>query len=75
MGAKIYQFPVSPVDTKPLVQANFMILLSRNREMKEKVDDFILHEMGLIEHAVVVKEDEQGNKTIEKYYPPLKVLQ
>lgn len=58
-----------------LVQANFMILLSRNREMKEKVDDFILHEMGLIEHAVVVKEDEQGNKTIEKYYPPLKVLQ
>jgi len=58
-----------------LVQANFMILLSRNREMKEKVDDFILHEMGLIEHAVVVKEDEHGNKTIEKYYPPLKVLQ
>lgn len=58
-----------------LVQANFMILLSRNREMKEKVDDFILHEMGLIEHAVIVKEDEQGNKTIEKYYPPLQVLQ
>lgn len=41
----------------------------------KKVDDFILHEMGLIEHAVVFKEDEQGNKTIEKYYPPLKVLQ
>lgn len=57
-----------------LVHANFMILLSRNKEMKEKVDDFLLYDLGLAEHMVKVNVNDEGNKVVEKYYPPLKVL-
>jgi len=34
------------------------------------------HELmkGLDEHMVKVNVDDEGNETIEKYYPPLKVL-
>jgi hypothetical protein len=57
-----------------LVHANFMILLSKNKDMKEKVDDFIMHDLGLAEHMVKINIDDQGNEVVEKYYPPLKVL-
>ena len=57
-----------------LTQANFMILLSKNKKMKEKVDDFLLHDLRLAQHMVKVNVDDEGNETTEKYYPPLKVL-
>lgn len=52
----------------------FMLMLDRNKEAKQKVDDFILFDLGMAEHAMVMAEDSEGNKTLEKYYPPLRAV-
>jgi hypothetical protein len=57
-----------------LIHTNFIILMDRNKEVKQKVRDFTMHEMGMADAMVTIKEDEDGNKTVEKYYPPLKIL-
>ena len=57
-----------------LVHKNFILMLNRNRDLKEKVNNKIM-DMGFAEHAMVLKEDENGNKTLEKYYPPLRVVE
>lgn len=57
-----------------LVQKNMVIFMNRNKELKQKMDDFIMHDMGLGQHMMVIKEDETGNKTLEKYYPSLRAI-
>ena len=57
-----------------LVHKNFILMLNRNKDLKEKVNNKIM-DMGFAEHAMVMKEDAEGNKTLEKYYPPLRVVE
>jgi len=57
-----------------LVHKNFILMLNRNKDLKEKVNNKIM-DMGFAEHAMVMKEDANGNKTFEKYYPPLRVVE
>ena len=54
---------------------NFMIVMERNKELKDKVDDYMMHRMGLSGSMMSLKTDEKGNQVLEKYYPPLKVLE
>ena len=35
----------------------------------------MMHTMGFAGSMMTLKEDEAGNQTLEKYYPPLKVLE
>ena len=58
-----------------LTTMNFIIMMERNKELKVKVDDYIHHTMGLAGSMMTLKTDEDGNQTMEKYYPPLKVLE
>ena len=51
-----------------------MIFMDRNKEAKKKMDNYLMHDLGLAKHMLTIKEDENGNKTIEKYYPKLKAL-
>ena len=57
-----------------LVQKNMVIFMNRNKELKQKVNDFMMHNMGMAEHMMTMKEDTDGNKTLEKYYPPLRII-
>lgn len=57
-----------------LIHKGVMIFMDRNKVMKEKMDDFLLHNLGLAQHMVVIKEDSEGNKTLEEYYPKLKSI-
>ena len=54
---------------------NFLIIMDRNKEIKDKVDNYMMHTMGLAGSMMTLKEDEEGNQTLEKYYPPLKVIE
>lgn len=57
-----------------LTTQNFMIMMERNKELKDKVDDYVMHTMGMAKGAMKFKTDEEGNQILEKYYPPLKVV-
>lgn len=57
-----------------LIHENIIMFMNQNKELKQKMDDFIMHDMGMAEHAMVMKEDYEGNKTLEKYYPPLRIM-
>ena len=38
------------------------------------LDDHLMHNMGFAEHTMVIKEDADSNKTLEKYYPKLRAI-
>jgi len=57
-----------------LLHESLILFMGRNKGLKDKISDFFLHDMGLAEHCVTLKTDEDGNKTVEKYYPKLKAL-
>jgi hypothetical protein len=52
----------------------FLFELDRNKEVKKKVDDYLIYEMGLGNAMYTVKTNENGEQSIEKYYPPLKAI-
>jgi len=57
-----------------LVFENFLFTLDRNKEAKEKVHNYLMHDMGFASAAMTLTEDEEGNMVAEKYYPPLKAM-
>lgn len=57
-----------------LIHKNLIIFMNRNKELKQKMDNFMMHDMGMAQHMMTMKEDADGNKTLEKYYPPLKAI-
>jgi len=57
-----------------LTTQNFMIMMERNKELKDKVDDYVMHTMGMAKGAMKFKTDDEGNQILEKYYHPLKVI-
>jgi len=58
-----------------LLHEALILFMGRNKGLKDKMSDFFLHDMGFAEHAMVIKEDADGNKTLEKYYHPLRVVE
>ena len=49
--------------------------MHKNKEMGEKVHNYVMHDMGFAKDALTVKEDELGNIIgVDKYYPKLKVI-
>lgn len=52
----------------------FLIAMDLNKEAKQKMEDFILHDMGFAKYAKTIKEDKNGNQVLQKYYPPLKAI-
>lgn len=57
-----------------LIHKNLMIFMDRNQELKQKMDDFMMHDMGMAQHMMTLKEDTDGNKTLQKFYPPLRAI-
>jgi hypothetical protein len=52
----------------------FIFELDRNKKVKKNVDDYLIYEMGLGNAMYTVKTNENGEQSIEKCYPPLKVI-
>ena len=52
----------------------FIFELDRNKEVKKKVDDYLIYDMGLGSSMVTLKTNQNGEQSIEKYYPPLKAI-
>ncbi|MCD2347410.1 hypothetical protein [Clostridium guangxiense] len=52
----------------------FIFELDRNKEAKKKVDDYLIYDMGLGSSMVTLKTNQNGEQSIEKYYPPLKAI-
>jgi hypothetical protein len=52
----------------------FLIAIDRNKKAKQKMDDFIMHNLGFAQNALFLKENEDGSQSLEKYYPPLKII-
>ncbi|MBP2032724.1 hypothetical protein J2Z42_001398 [Clostridium algifaecis] len=52
----------------------FIFELDRNKEVKKKVDDYLIYDMGLGSSMVTLKTNQNGEQSIEKYYPPLKAV-
>jgi len=58
-----------------LIQKNMIIFMNRNKELKQKMDDYMMHNMGLGQHMMTLKENpDDGSKTLEKYYPKLRAI-
>ncbi|MFL0194845.1 hypothetical protein ACJDU8_04545 [Clostridium sp. WILCCON 0269] len=51
-----------------------MLQITKNKEAKKKVDDYMIYEMGLGNCMYTLKTNENGEKSMEKYYPPLKAI-
>jgi hypothetical protein len=55
-----------------LTLENFLLVMDRNKDLKAKMDGFIMNDMGMATGAMTLTEDEEGNMVLSKYYPPLR---